>query len=139
MRNYAAATSWLHMVKPIENLKKRKITGGRRKSFRSRRAYEKDGYAAETLLAPTQNYHQRTRGGTLKTSLRSAEFANVQDSQGKIKKVKITRVLRNPANRDYERRGVITKGALIDTEVGNARVTSRPSQDGVINAILVTQ
>ena len=127
------------MVKPIENLKKRKITGGRKKSHRSRRAYEKDGYAAETLLGPTQNYHRRMRGGAFKTSLRRAEFANVQDSQGKMKKVKITRVLRNPANRDYERRGVITRGALIDTEAGNARVTSRPSQDGVINAILVTQ
>lgn len=125
------------MVKPIENLQKRKLTGGRTKRLRARRAYEKDGYAAETLLGGTENYHRRTRGGNLKTSLKFAEAANVHDSaSGKTSKTKITRVLENPANRDYERRGVITRGALIDTELGRARVTSRPAQDGVINALL---
>jgi len=128
------------MVKPIENLQKRKLTGGRTKHFRSRRAYEKDGYAAETLLGPTENYHRRIRGGQEKTSMKFAEFANIHDnSTGKTQKVKITRVLENPANRDYERRGVITRGALIDTELGNARVTSRPAQDGVINAVLLSK
>lgn len=127
------------MVKPIENLRKRKLTGGARKANRSRRSYEKDGYAAETVLGTTEMYHRRMRGGELKTSLRSAEFANVRDlNSGKTTKTKITRVLGNPANRDYERRGVITRGAMIATELGNAKVTSRPSQDGVINAVLTT-
>jgi small subunit ribosomal protein S8e len=128
------------MVKPIENLQKRKLTGGRTKAMRSRRAFEKDGYAAETLLGASQSYKRRMRGGSLKTSLKFADYANIVDSSSKkIQKAKITRVLKNQANRDYERRGVITKGALIVTELGNARVTSRPSQDGVINAVLVTQ
>jgi small subunit ribosomal protein S8e len=128
------------LVKPIENLHKRKLTGGRTKRLRARRAYEKDGYAAETLLGGTENYHRRTRGGNLKTSLKFAASANVHDSaSGKTQKTKITRVLENPANRDYERRGVITRGALIDTELGRARVTSRPAQDGVINALLETK
>jgi small subunit ribosomal protein S8e len=128
------------MVKPIENLRKRKLTGGARKANRSRRAFEKDGYAAETLLGTTENYQRRTRGGNVKTSLRFAEFANITDaSSGKTSKVKITRVLGNPANRDYERRGVIGRGALIDTELGNARVMSRPSQDGVVNAVLTAK
>ncbi len=128
------------MVKPIENLRKRKLTGGAKKSFRERRAYEKDGYAAEAILGEAENYQRRMRGGSMKTSVRLASFANVVDSSsGKTQKTKITRVLRNPANRDYERRGVITRGALIDTELGNAKVTSRPSQDGVVNAVLVAQ
>ena len=128
------------MVKPIENLQKRKLTGGRTKHFRSRRAYEKDGYAAETLLGETESAPRRQRGGNSKSSLKFAEAANVLDkTSGRTQKVKITRVLENPANRDYERRGVITKGALIDTELGNARVTSRPAQDGVINALLVSK
>lgn len=128
------------MVKPMENLQKRKLTGGRKKHFRSRRAYEKDGYAAETLLGPTEYYHRRTRGGSEKTSLRFADYVNVHDnSTGKTQRTKIARVLENPANRDYERRGVITRGALIDTELGNAKVTSRPAQDGVINAILLSK
>lgn len=128
------------MVKPIENLAKRKLTGGKTKPLRSRRAFEKDGYASEPLQGSDETYQRRVRGGKMKTSVKSAEFANVLDSSsGKIQKTKIARVLRNPANRDYERRGVITKGALIDTELGNAKVTSRPSQDGVVNAILVAQ
>jgi small subunit ribosomal protein S8e len=125
------------LVKPIENLQKRKLTGGRTKRFRSRRAFEKDGYAAETLLGGAESYQRRTRGGNFKTSLKFADTANVHDPSSKKTQIaKITRVLEKPANRDYERRGVITRGALIDTEVGTARVTSRPAQDGVINALL---
>ncbi len=121
------------MVKPIENLQKRKLTGGRTKRLRSRRAYEKDGYAAETLLGDEEFYHRRTRGGGEKTSLKFANSANVHDSSsGKTQKAKINRVLENPANRDYERRGVIGKGALLDTELGRA-------QDGVVNAVLVSK
>jgi len=44
--------------------------------------------------------------------------------------------LRNPSNRDYDRKGIITKGAIIETELGLAVVTSRPGQEGVINALL---
>ncbi|HDN05822.1 MAG TPA: 30S ribosomal protein S8e, partial [Candidatus Bathyarchaeota archaeon] len=48
-------------------------------------------------------------------------------------------VIRNPANVDYDRRGVITKGAIIETSLGLARVTSRPGQNGVINAVLISE
>jgi small subunit ribosomal protein S8e len=63
--------------------------------------------------------------------------ANVSDpSTGKTEKVEIVRVVRNPANVDYNRRGVITKGTIIETPLGTARITSRPGQDGIVNAIL---
>jgi small subunit ribosomal protein S8e len=52
---------------------------------------------------------------------------------------KILQVVRNPANRDYERRGVISRGALLETESGMARVVSRPGRDGCINAVLMKQ
>ena len=77
-------------------------------------------------------------GGGVKVKLLSANWALVTDqTAGKSSKSKILRVVRNPANVDYQRRGVITKGAIIETEQGQARVTSRPGQDGVINAVLV--
>ncbi len=63
--------------------------------------------------------------------------ANVSDASGKATKVEILRVIKNPANVDYDRRGVITKGTIIQTPLGTARVTSRPGQDGIVNAILV--
>ena len=123
-------------MKPYENLEKRKATGGRRKKFRGRRKYERDGYALEPILGEPKLVKKRTRGGNLKLGLRSVNYANVADGT-KVTKVKILKVLENLANRDYERRGVITKGAIIETELGRAKVVSRPSQDGVVNAVLL--
>ena len=74
----------------------------------------------------------------MKVRLAAADFAVVTDkTTGKSSKSKLLRVIRNPANVDYQRRGVITRGAIVETELGQARVTSRPGQDGVLNAILV--
>ena len=78
----------------------------------------------------------RGRGGVLSVGLSSAETANVADHEGKVVKSKILKVKQSPANRDYGRRGVITKGAVIETEAGEAVVTSRPTDDGVVNAVL---
>ena len=60
-------------------------------------------------------------------------------STGKTEKTEILRVVRNPANVDYDRRGVITKGTLIETSIGLARVTSRPGQHGMVNAVIVSE
>jgi small subunit ribosomal protein S8e len=77
-------------------------------------------------------------GGGIKVRIAVADWAVVTDkSSGKSSKSKLLRVVRNPANVDYQRRGVITKGAIVETELGQARVTSRPGQHGVINAILL--
>ena len=66
------------------------------------------------------------------------KYACVTDQKsGKTEKTEILRVVKNKANVDYNRRGVITKGAEIETSLGIARVTSRPGGDGVINAVLI--
>ena len=56
---------------------------------------------------------------------------------GRTQAVDIVRVVKNPSNVDYDRRGVITKGTIIETPLGLAVVTSRPGQDGVVNAVLL--
>jgi small subunit ribosomal protein S8e len=125
------------MVKAVENLRKRKLTGGKRRPHRSRRAFEADNYPFEPVAGETVRAPKRTMGGTVLHGLRSAAEANVFDAAtGKTVKTKIIRVTANRANREYERRGVITKGATIETELGTAKVTSRPSDDGVVNAVL---
>lgn len=125
------------MVRSIENLKKRKMTGGRRIALRSRRAYERNRYAAETVPGADRRTKRRVRGSHLKVAVKTAEYANLVDpSTKKISKTKILKTLKNKASRDYERRGVITKGAIIETEQGPARITSRPGQDGAVNAVL---
>ncbi|MEM0476302.1 MAG: 30S ribosomal protein S8e [Candidatus Aenigmatarchaeota archaeon] len=79
---------------------------------------------------------KRTKGGNKKIKLRFVAYANVFDGKN-YKKVKILDVVENKAHPLYERRKIITKGAIIKTEIGLAKVTSRPSQHGVVNAILI--
>ena len=81
----------------------------------------------------------RKHGGNEKVRLLKVNEANISDASGKTSKVDILRVMENPANVDYDRRGVITKGTMIATALGTARVTSRPGQDGIVNAILVAK
>jgi small subunit ribosomal protein S8e len=126
------------MRKSIENLAGRKLTGGRKVAMRGRRKYEIDRYPNEAVAGAGKTVTRRTRGNNNKVAFKTAEFANVIDQENKkVTKSKILRVTKNPANRDYERRGVISKGAIIEIENGAARVLSRPGQDGVVNAILV--
>jgi small subunit ribosomal protein S8e len=126
------------LVKAVENLRKRKETGGKRRPYRGRKACEADDYAFETAVGETVSSHKRTRGGSWNFGLRYANKANVFDpSTSKTVKTDIVRVTANPANREYERRGVITRGATIETKLGKARVTSKPSDDGVVNGVLI--
>ena len=69
------------------------------------------------------------------------EGANVNVA-GKNTKCEIVALDENPANKDFTRRKVITKGALLTVKTPDAkeikvRVTSRPAQDGVVNAVTV--
>ena len=126
------------MPRAIENLRKRKKTGGRRVAHRKRRAFERDYYPAETELGEISVLKRRVKGGSAKVALTNVDFANVVDtSTGKAQKSKIVSVIDNPSNRDYSRRKVITKGAILQTELGKAKVVSRPGQHGVVNAILM--
>jgi small subunit ribosomal protein S8e len=126
------------MRKSIENHTGRKLTGGRKVAMRGRRKYEIDRYPNEAVVGPIQIVLRRTRGNNIKIAFKTAEFANIIDEDSKkVTKAKIMRVTKNPANKDYERRGVISKGAIIETENGAAVVVSRPGQDGVVNAVLV--
>jgi len=121
------------------DLRKKKPSGGRKKAYRTKRRYEKGSFPTETTLGEPKQKTTRNRGGNTKTRLQSTNTANVSDSSGKTQKAEITRVISNPANVDYDRRGVITKGAIIETPLGQARVTSRPGQNGIVNAILVSE
>ncbi len=121
-------------------LRKRKLTGGKKRAYRSKKKYESGGYAAETTLGEPRRKTTRGFGGNTKVKVLGDKFASVTDPKtGTTQKTQITRVVRNGANVDYNRRGVITKGAEIETALGAAKVTSRPGNDGVINAVLITK
>jgi len=119
------------------DLEKRKPSGGKKRPYRTKRRYEKGAFSTETTQGEPKKKIERRRGGNLKIRLLSVNQANVSNpSTRKTERVEILRVIRNPANVDYNRRGVVTKGTIIETPLGVARVTSRPGQDGTVNAIL---
>ncbi|RLI05407.1 30S ribosomal protein S8e [Candidatus Bathyarchaeota archaeon] len=121
------------------DLHKRKPSGGRKKPYRGRRKFEKGGLPTEVSVGEPYRVVSRVRGGNIKVRLFSTDTAQVSDPKtGKTKTAKILKVVKNPANPEYNRRGIITKGAIIETELGVAKVTSRPSQHGVVNAVLLT-
>lgn len=120
------------------DLHKRKRTGGKSRPYRGRRKYERGGYPTETTLGERIIKVDRVRGGNIKIRVVKDGVVNLSDpATGKTVRCKILRVVKNPANRDYDRRGVITKGTLVRTEYGIARITSKPGSDGVLNAVLV--
>jgi small subunit ribosomal protein S8e len=80
----------------------------------------------------------RTKGRNLKTRVLRASIANVTDPKtGKTTRAKIVQVKENDSDPHFVTRNIVTRGAIVETELGNARVTSRPGQDGVVNAVLV--
>jgi len=122
------------------DLHKKKPSGGRKRAYRRKRKFEEGRFPAETILGEPKKKIVRGRGETTKIKALSDKYACVTDPKGgKTEKVEIMRVVRNPANIDYDRRGVITKGAVIETSLGLARVTSRPGQHGVIDAVLISE
>ena len=125
------------MKKSVENLATSKLTGGRRVPLRIRRKYEINRYPNEALTGPQATVTRNVRGKNTKTALKTIDFANLAMPDAKVKKTKILKVLENPTSSDYKRRGVITKGAILETEDGKCKVVSRPGQQGIVNAILV--
>ena len=121
------------------DLRKKKSTGGKRRAYRKKRRFERGRYPAETVFqAEERRKMQRVKGGGRKVKLMTARYANLSyPGEGKTVRVEILEVIRNPVNMDYNRRRILTKGAIIRTELGNAKVASRPGQDGVINAVLM--
>ena len=125
------------MKKSVEGLKTSKITGGRRHPLKTRQKFQTDRYPNEALMGDQETRTRKTRGNNRKTGLKTASHVNLVLPDAKIKRTKIIRVLENQTNNDYQRRGVITKGAVIETEDGKCKVISRPGQCGIINAILL--
>ncbi|RME77861.1 30S ribosomal protein S8e [Candidatus Woesearchaeota archaeon] len=116
---------------------RRKVSGGKYNQKRKVKQYELGGRPVNTTIGKFRKNIERVLGGNTKTKLLRTEFANVYDPKAKKTiKAKIVKVVENPANRFFARRNIITKGAIIETEKGVAVVTSRPGQDGCVNAKL---
>ncbi len=117
--------------------KGRKISGGKYHANRKSKAHEAPGIPRIVKLRQRKSKVLRTKGGNEKEVLLSTDIANITDKKGKTKKAKITNVIETHANRFLARQNILIKGAIIDTELGKARITNRPSQEGSVNAVLI--
>ena len=113
-----------------------KRTGGRRRNVRKKRKSELGSSPTETRVGDVSLKTVETRGGNTKTRALQTDVANVATDDGVVSAT-IENVVRNDANPNYVRRNIVTRGAVIETSEGEARVTSRPGQDGQVNAVLV--
>lgn len=118
---------------------RRKETGSLYKSFKKKRLAQAGRESASTKIEDKERSKLiRTRAGGQKKVLLSANIANLLDKKTKkFEKAKIISVVDCPANRNFIRRNIITKGTVIKTDKGDAKVTSKPGQDGTVNAVLV--
>lgn len=116
---------------------KRKSTGGRRLMAHKKRKFEIGREPVLTTIGDNKRKYVRVRAGVTRVRMLKAGTANVTDPKtGKTSPATIQTVTGNPANINYVRRNIVTKGAVIQTSAGKARVTSRPGQHGAINAVL---
>ena len=119
-----------------QGLSRRTKSGARLKSHHEKRKRELGRPEAQTIIGDTRVKKIRTRGGNEKQRAFRLEYCNLTDpNTGKAEKVKIIDVESNPANKEFTRRKIMTRGALIRTEKGYAIITNRPGQEGFISAV----
>lgn len=116
----------------------RRPSGGVRSSYRKRRQYDDGSESLKPTIGETKLKIHRIMGGHIKVKALNFETANVYiPKENKHKIVKLKTVVENKANINFVRRNILTKGTIVETEIGKAKVTSRPGQEGVVNAVLL--
>lgn len=116
--------------------KGRKVSGGKYKKHRKKKLHELPGQKKTTKLGDEKKKTIRVMGGNKKTFLLKSKSVNVKVND-KNKKLEIKNVLETPSNRFLARQNILTKGTIVETDSGKVRITNRPSQEGLINGILV--
>lgn len=115
---------------------RRKVSGTRYVDYKKKKQYELGGEATLTQIGTQRLKTKRVMGGNTKISLLSSEFVFVS-LDGKTSKLKIESVSNNPANVNFTRRNLITKGCIVKTEKGDVKITSRPGQSGNLFGVLL--
>ncbi|MBI2547861.1 30S ribosomal protein S8e [Candidatus Woesearchaeota archaeon] len=123
----------------IQQRSRTKASGGAKRAARGKRLYESGSLPTLTKLANPNARVIRTRGGNMKQKLLSTNKVNLYNPQTKTyMQASIKTITENPANRHFVRRNIITRGCVVETDQGKARVTSRPGQSGMVNAVLIS-
>ncbi len=116
---------------------RRTKTGKKIRRARKKRKYELAFPPIETKVGEDRKKSVRTRGGNQKLKMFNSNKINVVNKKGEVKSATIKRVESNPSSIDYNRRSIITKGTILETDLGFVKVTSRPGQHGILNGMIV--
>ena len=118
---------------------RRKSSGGRYRPLRNKRKSEISREVLPALVGeePVRvGYH--ARGGAIKFGhLRVSVISVTDPAKHTSTTAKIQNVLENPANPNYVQRNIVTRGAIVQTDKGRVKVTSRPGQSGALAGVLV--
>ncbi len=113
-----------------------KVTGGKYHARRKKRLHERQSQERLVILGETKRKQMRAKGGNIKVTMLKSNVANVL-VDGKVKKAEIKNVEETPQNKFFARENRLMKSAIIETSLGKARITNRPSQEGQVNAVLI--
>ena len=116
---------------------RRKISGGRYKPL-LKRSGNQHQLPSLVSIGKRRIKRIRIRAGKIKLRLLTMSIVNLYDPFSKKHFLaKIESVVESPSNRNFIRRNIMMKGSVIKTDKGLARITSRPGQEGSINAVLL--
>ena len=124
-------------------ISRRKPTGGRLKRPNRYRGKRRTEVASEEQLAyigdvdTRKNYRKRAGSQTVRTL--SVNKVNINSKDGKTTRATVKNVVGNDADPNFVRRNIVTKGAVLETDKGLVRVTSRPGMHGVVSGILLEE
>ncbi|MDG1550526.1 MAG: 30S ribosomal protein S8e [Candidatus Poseidoniaceae archaeon] len=119
-------------------ISRRKPSGGRKVQARGKRSTEISSEKQMALIGESKTKIYRRTGGNTLVRVLAADKVSINDPKtGKTTLGTIENVVENESDPNYVRRNVLVKGAIIETDKGRVRITSRPGKDGVINGILV--
>jgi small subunit ribosomal protein S8e len=114
----------------------RKTSGGRYKRPKKKKLTGRQSQSRIVKIGERKTKIIGGRGKSKKLVSLSNNIANITE-KGKAKKTIIKNVLETPANTFLARQNILIKGAIIETELGKAKITNRPSQEGNVQAILI--
>ena len=119
-------------------ISRRKPSGGRKVQARSKRSTEISSEKQMALVGATKRkIYRRTGGNTLVRVMSENRVSINNPKTGKTILGTIHNVVENESDPNYVRRNILVKGAVIETDQGRVKITSRPGKDGVINGVLV--
>ena len=116
--------------------KGKKKTGGKYIKSKKKKLHEISGQKTITKIGQKKKGIKKVRGGKTKKFLLKENFINVKKGD-KISKLEIKNVIETPSNRFLARQNILTKGSIVETELGKVKIINRPTQECNINGILI--